>query len=219
MKKNILLICLFFLIGVMVYPQTADELIDKIDETRGPGFSFSCDVAMTTMEKKEVTEKNLMRLLYKRQNDGANRAFGYMLEPEDQKGRKLLLIGTDTWLYIPGSKKPIKISPAQKLSGNTSTGDILSVNYKADYTPTIIGEEKISDINTIKLELIAKTPTVTYYKIVIFVNKNDFKPVKSEFYSKTEKLLKSGFYRKYQKIGGKNICIEILIVDNIMKEN
>ena len=188
-RIKILVIFLFIGINLFIFSQpTAVELIDKIDETRGPGSSFSCDVGMVSTEKKEVTEKNLMRLLYKRQNDGANRAFGYMLEPTEQKGRKLLLIGTDTWLYVPGSKKPIKISPAQKLSGNTSTGDILSVNYKSDYDPKIIGEEEISKINTYKLELIAKTPTVTYYKIVIYLGKVDFKPVKSEFYSKTEKL-------------------------------
>lgn len=220
MKRIILLYFIFSLFSLQLFSQpTAVELIDKIDETRGPGGSFSCNVEMISTEKKEVTERNLMRLLYKRQDDGANRSFGYMLEPEEQRGRKILLMGTDTWLYIPGSKKPIKISPAQKLSGNTSTGDILSVNYKADYEPKIVGEEEISKINTYKLELTAKTPTVTYYKIVIYINKVDFKPVKSEFYSKTEKLLKTGFYRKYQKIGNKNIATEILIVDGILKEN
>lgn len=219
---KILIYLSFILLGLSFHlfsQPTARELIYKIDETRGPGASFSCNVKMLSMEKNEITEKNLMRLLYKRQNDGTNRSFGYILEPDEQKGRKLLLMGTDTWIYIPGSKKPIKISPAQKLSGNTSTGDILSVNYSADYDPKIIGEEEISKINTYKIELIAKTPAVTYYKIIIYVSKTDLNPVKSEFYSKTEKLLKTGFYRKYQKIGNSNIATEILIVDGIMKDN
>ena len=219
-KIKILFSLIFINLSFFIFSEpTAIELINKVDDTRGPGLSFSCNVSMISTEKKEVTESNVMKLLYKRQKDGANRALGYIFEPAEQKGRKVLLIGTDTWLYIPGSKKPIKISPAQKLSGNTSTGDVLSVNYKSDYDPQIIGEEKISGIDTYKLELVAKVPTVTYYKIVIYVSKNDFKPVKSEFFSKTEKLLKNAFYRKYQKIGSKNVAVEILIVDAIMKEN
>jgi len=221
MNKKIYLILIMIITSVLMFVINsaanidADFLLTKVDEARAPGNSFSSLVDITTMENKEVIESNSMKVLTKIMDNGKNRSIALTLKPENQKGRKILLIDTDTWLYIPGAKKSIMISPAQKLSGNVSTGDILSVNYRADYSPEIIGQEKIGKTNTYKLELMSKNSRVTYYRIILYINKENFKPVKAEYYSKSGKLLKKGYYRAFKTFYKRELCTELLIIDEI----
>ena len=46
-----------------------------------------------------------------------------MRSPAEQ-GQKVLMLGDDFWLLMPGSQRPIRITPTQKLLGDASTGDI-----------------------------------------------------------------------------------------------
>ncbi len=190
---------------------TEDFLLDKIGESRGPSGDFVSSLKIINIVDEKVTDENLMQIFVSKTKDDENRTIAYFLEPASEKGRKMLLVGTDTWLYIPGTKRPIKISLSQKLSGGVSTGDILSIGLKSDYTATILGEEKRNDIDCYKLNLIAKNNKVTYYKVIFYISKRDFKPVQAEYYSQTDKLLKKGYFRKYQN----NLCVEILIEDKI----
>ena len=43
-----------------------------------------------------------------------------------EKGQKVLMLGDDFWLLMPGSQRPLRITPSQKLLGDASTGDIRS---------------------------------------------------------------------------------------------
>ncbi|HBD94943.1 MAG: hypothetical protein A2015_08300 [Spirochaetes bacterium GWF1_31_7] len=194
------------------------SILKKVDDTRGPSFStYQTTIEVITTEKKVITEQNKLTVIIQRGNDSVS-SIAFFETPEDQKGRKMLMVGTDTWLYIPGSKKPVKISPAQKLSGNASTGDILSVNYSGDYTPSITGNEKIGNFDCVQLELIAAKKSVTYYKIILWVDKKEYKPVKAEYYTKSLKLLKTAYFRKFEMINNKEICTESIIVDAIFND-
>ena len=215
----IIMILIFMMIAINFdAAENPDYILQRVDNYRAPGNSFSSLIDIITTKNKKIIENNTMKVVTKIMDNFKNRSVGLFLKPENQKGRKILLIDTDTWLYIPGAKKSIMISPAQKLSGNASTGDILSVNFRADYNPVILGEEKVGNTETYKMELSAKTSRVTYFKILLNVSKNDYKPVKAEYYAKSGKLLKKGYFKKFANYSGKELCVEFLIVDEIFQD-
>ena len=64
-----------------------------------------------------------------------------MRSPAEQ-GQKVLMLGDDFWLLMPGSQRPLRITPSQKLLGDASTGDIATMSWSDDYTGAVVGEEQ-----------------------------------------------------------------------------
>ena len=94
-------------------------------------------------------------------------------EPAQKKGEMFLFKSNSLWFKKPGLKKPVAMSNRQKLSGNTSNGDIATVNSIADYNNKISGEAMIDGLDTWVVELKAKTKSVTYDGIRLWVTKSD----------------------------------------------
>jgi hypothetical protein len=64
-----------------------------------------------------------------------------LMQSPAEKGQKVLMLGDDFWLLMPGSQRPLRITPMQKLLGDASTGDIATLSWSGDYTATLAGEE------------------------------------------------------------------------------
>jgi hypothetical protein len=58
-----------------------------------------------------------------------------------EPGQKVLMLGDDFWLLMPGSQRAMRITPMQKLLGDASTGDIATMNWADDYGGSVVGEE------------------------------------------------------------------------------
>lgn len=110
-----------------------------------------------------------------------NDALAEAIAPARNKGETMLFNDRNIWFFKPGLKKPVAISPRQKLMGQAANGDIASTNYARDYDATIAGSEKIDNVDTWKLELKAKAKNVTYDRIRYWVSKKDRLGVKAEF--------------------------------------
>ena len=51
-------------------------------------------------------------------------------------------ISDDFWLLMPGTQRPMRITPSQKLLGDASTGDIATLSWSEDYEGRVVGEER-----------------------------------------------------------------------------
>ena len=63
-----------------------------------------------------------------------------------EKGQKVLMVGDDFWIALPSSQRPIRITPAQKLLGDASTGDIATLTWAEDYGGAVAGEEEVGGV-------------------------------------------------------------------------
>ncbi|MBL8326839.1 MAG: outer membrane lipoprotein-sorting protein [Rubrivivax sp.] len=63
-----------------------------------------------------------------------------------EAGQKVLMLGDDFWLLLPGSQRPVRITPTQKLLGDASTGDIATLSWAEDYTGSVVGEERCEPV-------------------------------------------------------------------------
>ena len=188
---------------------TPDQILRKSENYRGFEESFSLTVRIDNFkgtEKKETTTFNVMV-------KSNTTSLAEQTDPPAARGRKLLMIENDMWLHTPDIKKAIRISLEQKLTGETSNGDIAKTNFYGDYEPTVLE----TTVGHIKLQLDAKAAGTTYKQIIYYVNAKSFVPMKAEFLAASGKLLKTAVYGGIKKMGGRDLVTEIKIADGLQK--
>ena len=115
-----------------------------------------------------------------------------LMQSPAEKGQKVLMLGDDFWLLMPGSQRPLRITPMQKLLGDASTGDIATLSWVDDYTGTLVGEEACGEPTQacLHLSLAAARKGVTYQRIELWIGKARHEPVKADLYVQSDKLAK-----------------------------
>ncbi|NOJ52382.1 MULTISPECIES: outer membrane lipoprotein-sorting protein [Myxococcus] len=168
----------------------AAEILKASDRSRGgglPGIRWTVRITPESGVDKEPE-----RLLTLKAN--ATASLAETREPVRFKGSKLLQVDRNMWMSRPGLRKPIPISPRQKLSGQASQGDIASTNYAVDYQGKLLREEDVNGEASYVLELKAINTFCTYDRITYWVSKERQVGVKAEFFSLSGKLLKSATF-------------------------
>ncbi|OIQ63988.1 hypothetical protein GALL_544650 [mine drainage metagenome] len=132
----------------------------------------------------------------------------------------MLYSGKDLWFYDPANKASIRLSPQQRLLGQASNGDVVTVNLALDYQATQAGEEDMQDgerqlRHCYKLTLAARTPDVSYHHIEMWIDTGNNQPIKARFYAESDRLLKTAYFRHYQKQLGQERPTETVIIDGL----
>lgn len=104
-----------------------------------------------------------------------------------EKGQKFLMMGDDFWIMVPGSYRPMRITPVQKLLGDASAGDIASLSWADDYKGVGKKETTIDKIAGIEIEMTAARSGVTYKKIILTLRKSDYLPIKARLFVSEDK--------------------------------
>lgn len=186
--KVILPILLLIIIfqGIPVFAEiNPREIIAKADEARGGLGEVEWEIEIESIERgrKQISSLKIKSKKFK--------SLAEFIDPPKTKGRKLLMIDRNMWFIQPGLRKPVPISPRQKLSGGASNGDIASTNYAGDYEATFISEENINGEMCYLFDLIATNKKATYDRIKYWISKDRFVGIKSDFFTVSGKLFKS----------------------------
>ncbi|MBK7280973.1 outer membrane lipoprotein-sorting protein [Candidatus Aalborgicola defluviihabitans] len=124
----------------------------------------------------------------------ADRKSLVLMQSPVEKGQKVLMLGDDFWLVMPGSQRPMRITPMQKLLGDASTGDIATLRWAGDYTGQLVGEEPCTtDAKApmcLHLSLQAARKGVTYQRIELWIGKAHHEPVRADLFVQSDKLAK-----------------------------
>lgn len=131
-----------------------------------------------------------------------------------EKGQKVLMIGDDFWIVLPSSQRPIRITPAQKLLGDASTGDVATLTWAEDYTGTVVGETEIDGVPCVRLELAAARRGVTYARISLHLARADAHPVSAELYVASDRLAKRATF-EMGTLGGEPGVVAMRLRDEI----
>jgi outer membrane lipoprotein-sorting protein len=177
----------------------ARRIVEEADRIRFPAEGFQVDVGIVTTGKDKETEERRYRVLSK----GNDSTVVMVTEPASERGQILLMKGRDLWIFLPNVSQPVRLSLSQRLSGQVANGDLARANLAGDYTPRILRTETIGGESYNVLELIAIDRSVTYQRVVYWVRESNSSPHKAEFYSVSNRLLKTCTYDKFEKILGK----------------
>lgn len=199
----------------------AQEIIAATDRVRNPQQPFR--LTDTLVEYVGGKPRDKVVLVVYASEDRATRQFRNLVsyvEPPRDAGKMVLLNGSNMWFYDPASKVSVRISPQQRLIGQASDGDVVTVNLARDYSARLIGEETLQDADRKDrgcwhLDITAAGPDAIYSRIEYWVERATFRPVKGKFYSDSGRLLKIAYYRKYeQQLGGMRPT-ETIIIDAV----
>ncbi len=134
------------------------------------------------------------------------------------RNTRILQDGRSLWFHQKGSRRALRISPAQRLLGGASYADIASTNYFYDYDVVDRSDVMIGKTEAYLLRLQASRKGVAYETLHYWVDKKDFRPIKTVFFSKSGKTLKTMYYRAYKTMQERQISTEWIIVDGL-KDN
>lgn len=164
---------------------------------------------------REVKMKSLEQL------DDGDKSLTVFNKPKDVKGTAFLsyshAIGADDqWLYLPSLKRVKRIASNNKsgpfMGSEFSFEDLSSFEIKK-YTYSYLGEEKLSDeflqgaeveLDTYKVEQVPTDKSSGYSKRIVWIDKDEYRIVKVEFYDRKKSLLKTLSYQDFRLYLGKH---------------
>ncbi len=185
------------IITINIQAQTADELLHKMDNIifGAKDKQGNVKIILINSSGKEKVREATMK------QKGTDKKIYRYTQPESQAGIATLSLPDGImWLYMPAFGKPKKISLLAKSQAFTGTDfsyeDMATTTYSSRYTPKLL--ETNEDVYLLELTPIEENPT--YSKIIVTQNKQNFYPIKMEYYDRVNNKFKEANY-DYVKIG------------------
>ncbi len=192
---------------------TPQEMLELADRYRAGWDSFVLLTHIENYRGDKLEDQSEYEVYSQR-----TKCYVRFLNPRD-KGRSLLMLEDDMWIYMPSTSRPIRITPMQRLTGNVSNGDVARTNYAGDYAATLLREDSVDDRPCYVLELKARRRGATYPKIEYWIAKNDYAPRKAEFFLTSGKNHKTAIYDGFADFQGKRLLTRMTIYDKIRKND
>jgi outer membrane lipoprotein-sorting protein len=189
------LLCSVWLVvaAAVAAPPTVDEVLTKYDAIMGP-TSFESETEMTSTREDGSTRTYVMKMLKK----DTDKFRVYFVGPAAVKGQEILRLGDNSWVYLPNLKRATRIANRESFQGGDfNNADVLRVNYRADYTGTLVD----SDVpDTYCVQLKAKNVETAYDAITLYVRQADLLPVKGKYFGTSGKLIRSAVFSDVKEL-------------------
>jgi outer membrane lipoprotein-sorting protein len=198
MRSNIklyvwLLVVAFILGAVPARALDANQLLKQVDDNLMPESYESYRKLIN--EEPGGKKKEFVFFSVKK---GIDKIAMLYLAPASEKGRATLRLGDNMWLYIPNVGKPIRITSLQSIIGGVfNNADIMQLDYQAEYNASIANETKSEYV----LNLKAKSKTVAYDKLKMWVAKEGLLLEKIECYGTSGMLIKTLEFKAVKDFG------------------
>src|ERR1700730_2498031 len=192
----------------------AEARLRQSDILRNGSASYVVHIKITNFEGARQDEEHLYAVSQK----GPDKTHVEFLSARE-KGRYVLVLGDDMWIYLPDTSRPVRITPLERLTGQASNGDVARTNYAYDYDAVYPRSEKVGDTDCHVLEVTAKRKGSTYHKIEYWLRVEDARPVKAEFYLTSGKHTKSATFDAFREEGGRTRLERMPIYDQLAKNS
>jgi len=192
---------------------SADEIMQRLQHAD----SYRQNVASVRVEmqvrlyKQKVLDKTRRYSVFV----ASGRRSLVLLQSAAEQGQKVLMRDDQFHLFMPRSRRAIRITPLQKLLGEVSTGDVASMTWHEDYTPRLLKErETINGVACRLLELVSHRAGTTYARIELYLDRLSDEPVYARLYLHSGKLAKQASY-KMGEMDGRRMVVGMTLLDGI----
>ena len=188
---SIILICLS--LTVSSFAEDGNKLLVKVDRNLNPE-AFEMYRKLINIEP-DGSQKEFILFAVKK---GRDKMAAVFLSPASEKGRATLRVGENMWLYIPNVGKPIRITSLQSVTGGIfNNSDIMRLDYSAEYNCESVEQRE----GLLVLHLKAKTKSVAYDNVKMWVDKQKLLPSKIECFAASGMLIKTLYFSKIRDFG------------------
>ncbi len=193
-------ILIFVFISSAIWAQTrstnepdGNKILKKVDENLMPA-SFESYRKLIN-EEPDGSKKEFIFYTVKK---GKDKVAMLYVSPASEKGRATLRLGDNMWLFIPNVGKPIRITSMQSVVGGVfNNADIMRLDYSVEYEAAISDQTPSGYI----LNLKARTQTVAYDRLKMWVDKKDIMVTKVECYAASGTLIKTLQFKTIKNFG------------------
>jgi outer membrane lipoprotein-sorting protein len=191
-------------------PPDPEKLLAQSDMSRNGWDSYEVVTVIKNYINGELKEEGSFGTSIK----GSDKTLVKFLNV-DVKGQYLLMLEDAMWIYMPNTRKPIRITPLQRLLGNASNGDVARTRYAGDYKASLKGEETLDGVSCYVLDLAAEREGATYNRVELWVRKEDARPKKAEIYLSSGKHYKTIFYDTFNTVHDRLLLTQMTILDRL----
>jgi len=206
-----------FMMGVLFGVSTAGEMTPvKIMEKSHLALFYAGDdgiseVKMTLVNskgKERLREFTMIRLDL--EDGGKQKYYTYFKKPHDVSRLTFMIhkLPSETdnrWIYIPSIDLIKRISADDKNSsfvGSDFTYEDVSGRHWTEDNHTLLREDKLGDNDVFVIESVPVNPYKGFSKKISFIDKENFLPLKEEYYDKKDKLARIYTSEKIEEIEG-----------------
>ncbi|KQY98679.1 hypothetical protein ASD21_22645 [Caulobacter sp. Root1455] len=200
---------------------SAQQILVTADRVRNGGRPFSTLNTLTEYRNGAVASTLALRI-YSKLDAGTQqyRNLVRYVAPAADAGKIMLMDGRLMWFYDPSSSATVRVSPQQRLTGQASNGDVLTVNLAKDYAAKTAKREQVVDADRAdracwRLDMTAANDRAVYARLEHWIDAASSLPVKTKYYADSGRLLKIVYYRAYQTVLGGTRPLEAIILDQI----
>lgn len=218
MKKNllnILALALLLSFGISSQAETPEGkglAIAKEVDLRDTGFKDStAKMEMVLKNKQGKTSVRNVRVKTLEVNGDGDKGLSIFDKPRDVKGTAFLTYShskkpDEQWLYLPALKRVKRISSKNKsgpFMGSEFAYEDISSQELDKYTYKYLRDEKFNGIDCFVIERYPTYKNSGYKRQVVWINKKEYRPEKTDFYDRKNSLLKTLVFEDYKQYLGK----------------
>lgn len=187
----------------------ARQLVEQADGIRFPQESFQTEITVRNFSEGRPGDERKYRVLSR----GNENTIVLTMEPASERGQALLMRGRDLWIFMPAVSQPVRLSLAQRLTGQVANGDLARANFAGDYNAVLAGSETVDGQACHVLDLGAVDRGVTYARVRYWVREDNAWPVKAEFFALSGRLLKTCRYLDFREMAGRERPTRLVMED------
>ena len=184
---------------------TADEILKQVEDAEWAESSRS------TVEKTIITaggdERSFAMVTYT--IGGNEKQLIRYIEPARVRGSAFLMLneGDDIWFHTPRTGRTRKIASHMRrrraMGSDFSYEDMAGKSWIRDFEAMLLGEEHEGGHICYHLKLVPTPEGPAYSKMLLWVDKENFIPLRIDYYDEDERLLKRLTMDRIEEIDGR----------------
>ena len=189
--KTTVIFLILILFGGIIRAQDATEIVQKAEEKmRG-------ESSRGEMQMRIIRPSWERTISFETWSKGTQYSMTLVTAPAKEEGQTFLKRQNELWQYDPTINRMIKLPSSMMSQGwmgsDFSNDDILKeFSLSTDYNHKILAEETIDGTEVYKIELLPKEDAaVVWGKIIMWISKDEFLQLKSEYYDVDDYLIKT----------------------------
>ena len=198
-------------LAMMAGPAPAEEvdLLHRVDAVRAPDRAFTFKAAITAPDGDRL--KLAVRVA------DEERSLIRYVEPRRSAGRSVLFVGRNLWVYVPGTRRVLRISPQQRMLGGVASADIARMVYSVDYALDTVEElPEEGGERRRRLILSGRTKGAAYSRIALVAAGGELRPLEASFYASSgRRHLKTAYFEGYREVLGRSRPTALRLVDHL----
>ncbi len=183
--------------------QSGEEILARVDRLRHPWPLFSVELTLRDGQGEQSWKVSA-------RENGDARLDG--LSPRE-RGRSVLMLGDQMWLLLPGVKRPVRVSPQQRLLGPAAGGEVARTRFRDDYLVRGMTQERLEGVACWCLDLSARRPASSARQVLLWVTKEGLLPLKAEFRLASGKLARTARFSAPVEAKGRPVLSELNLLE------